>query len=451
MATVADEPTRARYPDETGSSSATACASSTRSTATGEPTILLLPTWAIVHSRAWKAQIPYLARHFRVVTFDGRGNGRSDRPRRRGLRRREFAADAVAVLDATGRDRAIVVALVRRAATSLHPRRASIRSGSRRWSASARPCRSAPTHRERGRVPVRRGARHRRGLGQVQPPLLAARLARLRSSSSSASASPSRTRRSRSRTRSAGRWRPTPRRIAHDADAAGRPGDRPRGADARAARSRCPVLVVHGHEDAIVEPARAGERAGRADRRRARHARGRRPRPARPRPGAGQPADPRVRRARRAAAPPARAVDARPRARRKRALYLSSPIGLGHARRDLAIADELRALHPDLQIDWLAQDPVTRGARGATASASTPPARTWPASPATSSRESAEHDLHCFQALRRMDEILVANFMVFDDLVERRALRPVDRRRGLGPRLLPAREPRAEARRLRAG
>ena len=31
--------------------------------------------------------------------------------------------------------------------------------------------------------------------------------------------------------------------------------------------------------------------------------------------------------------------------------------------------------------------------------------------------ESAEHDLHCFQALRRMDEILVANFMVFHDLV----------------------------------
>jgi hypothetical protein len=32
--------------------------------------------------------------------------------------------------------------------------------------------------------------------------------------------------------------------------------------------------------------------------------------------------------------------------------------------------------------------------------------------------ESAEHDLHCFQAWRRMDEILVSNFMVFHDLVE---------------------------------
>ncbi len=33
--------------------------------------------------------------------------------------------------------------------------------------------------------------------------------------------------------------------------------------------------------------------------------------------------------------------------------------------------------------------------------------------------ESGEHDLHAFQAVRRMDEILVNNFMVFDDLVER--------------------------------
>jgi hypothetical protein len=31
--------------------------------------------------------------------------------------------------------------------------------------------------------------------------------------------------------------------------------------------------------------------------------------------------------------------------------------------------------------------------------------------------ESAGHDLHCFQAFRRMDEILTANFMVFDDVV----------------------------------
>jgi pimeloyl-ACP methyl ester carboxylesterase len=74
-------------------------------------TILLPPTWEIVHSRSWKSQIPYLARHTRVVTFDPRGNGRSDRPEGfDAYRSRQFAADAVAVLDAAGVDRAVVVA-----------------------------------------------------------------------------------------------------------------------------------------------------------------------------------------------------------------------------------------------------------------------------------------------------------------------------------------------------
>ncbi len=106
----------------------------------------------------------------------------------------------------------------------------------------------------------------------------------------------------------------------------------------------------------------------------------------------------------------------RGKARRKRALYVSSPIGLGHAQRDIAIAAELRKLHPDLQIDWLAQHPVITvlEERGE---------RVHPASAHLASKsghiesESAEHDLHAFQAIRRMDEILLANFMVFHDLV----------------------------------
>ena len=81
-----------------------------------------------------------------------------------------------------------------------------------------------------------------------------------------------------------------------------------------------------------------------------------------------------------------------------------------------AIAEELRRLHPDLEIDWLAQHPVTKvlEARGE---------RVHPASAYLANEsghiesESAEHDLHCFQAIRRMDEILLANYMVFDDLV----------------------------------
>ena len=103
--------------------------------------------------------------------------------------------------------------------------------------------------------------------------------------------------------------------------------------------------------------------------------------------------------------------------RPKRALYLSSPIGLGHARRDLAIVNELRQLVPDLEIDWLAQDPVTRVLRAA--GETVHPASEWLASESGHiASEASGHDLHCFQALRRMDEILVANFMIFQEVVE---------------------------------
>src|SRR6266513_958083 len=74
------EPMRARYPDAEGYVERDGVRSFYEVYGDGEPTLLLLPTWSLVHSRFWKAQIPYLARHFRVVTFDGRGNGRSDRP-----------------------------------------------------------------------------------------------------------------------------------------------------------------------------------------------------------------------------------------------------------------------------------------------------------------------------------------------------------------------------------
>lgn len=78
----------------------------------GGPTILLLPTWTIIHKQFWKAQVPYLARHHRVVVFDGPGNGRSDRPTDpRAYDSVQQARNAVAVLDATDTDRAVVVAL----------------------------------------------------------------------------------------------------------------------------------------------------------------------------------------------------------------------------------------------------------------------------------------------------------------------------------------------------
>ena len=103
------EQSRARCPDEVGYVVRDGVRVFYEVYGTGGPTFLLLPTWSIIHSRQWKAQIPFLARE-RVVTFDGRGNGRSDRPTEsEAYDEREFALDAVAVLDATATDRAVVV------------------------------------------------------------------------------------------------------------------------------------------------------------------------------------------------------------------------------------------------------------------------------------------------------------------------------------------------------
>ena len=102
--------------------------------------------------------------------------------------------------------------------------------------------------------------------------------------------------------------------------------------------------------------------------------------------------------------------------RQRRALYISSPIGLGHAQRDVAIAAELRKLEPDLEIDWLAQSPVTNVLE-AHGERIHPLSAELASESAHITAESSEHDLNAFQAIRRMDEILVNNFMVFHDTV----------------------------------
>jgi pimeloyl-ACP methyl ester carboxylesterase len=76
----------------------------------GGPAVMFLPTWEIVHSRAWKFQVPYFARHGRAVTFDRRGSGRSDRPLDLDENDREATTkDALAVLDHVGAERVVVV------------------------------------------------------------------------------------------------------------------------------------------------------------------------------------------------------------------------------------------------------------------------------------------------------------------------------------------------------
>ncbi|MFE5411047.1 alpha/beta fold hydrolase [Microbacterium sp. NPDC056569] len=76
----------------------------------GSPTVYLLMPDVIVHSRAWKAQIPFLARSFRVVVSDPRGNGRSGRPESPDqLGDRLLLDDQWAVLDAVGAEQAVLV------------------------------------------------------------------------------------------------------------------------------------------------------------------------------------------------------------------------------------------------------------------------------------------------------------------------------------------------------
>jgi pimeloyl-ACP methyl ester carboxylesterase/predicted glycosyltransferase len=407
---IAGEQSRARYPDETGYVERDGVRVFWERYGDGEPTVLFLPTWSIVHSRGWKAQIPYFARHARVVTFDGRGNGRSDRPQRpEAYREEEFAADALAVMDATGTERAVLVSLSRGAERSLliaahHPDRVEgmvfigpalpLPPGAPRASAEREFVEPRDSYEGWGKFNSHYWLEHYEEF--------------LEFFFAQAFNEPHSTK----HREDAVCW-------ALETDAATLVATQlaPRLQDEAGVREltdriRCPVLVLHGRDDA-VRPHDSGaalatmtggalvslEGSGHSP-----HAR-----------------DPvKVNQlVRDFIRPRQRPTSAwtRAKARPRRALYISSPIGLGHAQRDVAIARELRALVPDLEIDWLAQDPVTRvlAAEGE---------RIHPGSGELANEsshiesESAEHDLHCFQAWRRMDEILVNNFMVFHDIVE---------------------------------
>ena len=403
----ATEQTRACYPDHEGYVEREGVRVFYEVYGTGPQTVLLLPTWSIVHSRHWKMQIAYLARHARVVTFDGRGNGKSDRPSDpEAYGQEEFAADALAVLDETATDDAVLVSLSLGAQWALllaaeHPERVEAAVFICPAVALAEPpeARAVVSSWDTELESDEGWARYNRhywlrdyrgflefffsqmftephstkpiedcvtwGLETTAETLVAAELA---------------------------------------------PGLDEERTRELAGRLRCPVLVIQGSDDAITGSARgialAEATGGRLTMLE----------------GSGH--GPHVRDPvkvnlllRDVVAPPGPARRwARGRTRPKRALYISSPIGLGHAQRDVAIADELRKLHPDLEIDWLAQHPVTQvlEARGE---------RIHPASALLANEshhiesECAEHDLHAFQAIRRMDEILLANFMLFHDVV----------------------------------
>jgi pimeloyl-ACP methyl ester carboxylesterase/predicted glycosyltransferase len=420
----APEQSRARYPDSEGFVERDGQRLFYEVYGEGEETVFLLPTWSLTHSRHWKMQIPYLARHFRVLTMDGLGNGRSDRcrdPRR--YASTEFARDCLAVMDATGTERAVMVSL----STGAQYQLALARIAPERVVGAAfiGPVFAyTPSHQWFMRIP---------GFSRIfRRPLRIPQLYRWWARFN------------------ADHWReeyaafvewlvsrvfPEPHSTKAIEDGVGwgletdpetliatildrQSGLRPLARPALRELARnldCPVLVVSGTRDKIMPPrdARAVARLSGGKLEMVKGA-GHFPHARKPvqfnltlrdfsEDAFGRqrtPRDPTVYR-----------PDGRP-----RALFVSSPIGLGHSQRDVAIARELRRLHPDLQIDWLAQDPVTRvlEAEGE---------RIHPASAhlANESKhiesESAEHDLHAFHAIRRMDEILAANFMVFHDVV----------------------------------
>ena len=408
-AAPAREQTRARYPDEEGYVERNGVHLFYEVYGTGDPTILLLPTWSIIHSRHWKAQIPYLARHARVVTFDGRGNGRSDRPTEvEAYAEREFAADALAVMDATGTERAVLVGLSAGVLWGVllaaeHPERVE----GAVFIAAAPPF---AQHLARSKTPFDEPLESYEGWAKFNRHYW---LENYRDFLEFFFGQVFTEPHSTKQIEDCVGWGldTTPEILALTSV-----GRELRDRDEFAGlcgRISCPVLVVHGTDDAVRPFVGAEELAdvtggtlvalegsGHCP-----HAR-----------------DPvRVNLLLRdfAAPPPAPARWTRGRRRGKRALYLSSPIGLGHARRDIAIARELRRLHPDVEIEWLAQHPVT-AALDAAGEYVHPASRALANESHHIESESAEHDLHCFQAWRRMDEILIANYMVFHDLVRDR-------------------------------
>jgi pimeloyl-ACP methyl ester carboxylesterase/predicted glycosyltransferase len=418
------EQSRARYPDHEGYAERDGQRLFYEVYGEGEQTVFLLPTWSLFHSRHWKMQIPYLARHFRVLVMDGLGNGRSDRcrdPRR--YASAEFARDCLAVMDATGTERAVMASLstgaqYQLALARIAPERvagaafigpvfpytpshlwfAGIRGFSRIFQ---RPLRIPQLYRWWARYNIVHWREEYPafvewfvsrafpephstkaiddGVGwglDTDPETLIATILDRQSGLRPL-------------------WRSTLRALAQNLD--------------------CPVLVVSGTRDKITPPrdARAltqltgGRLEVVAGAGHFLHAR----KPVRVNLAMRDFSEDAFGRSRTRRDPTVYRPDERP-----RALFISSPIGLGHAQRDVAIARELRSLQPDLQIDWLAQDPVTRvlSAEGE----SIHPASAHLANESKHiESESAEHDLHCFHALRRMDEILAANFMLFHDVV----------------------------------
>lgn len=379
----------------------------------GDTTILLLPTWSVLPSRFWKGQVATLARRHRVVTFDGRGAGASSAPvGSESYTHLEFADDIGAVLDATGTQRALLVALSCGATWGIqfaadHPDRTD---------GLVAICPAVPLaagHPERRVHPFDEPLDTDEGWAKYNRHYWQRDAAAYRDFLEFFFAQMFSEPHSSKQIEDCVDWGlGTAPSVLVDATT----GQRACGLESFRAvceRVSVPVLVIHGDHDRIRPHASGAALADATGGQLVTIGGG----------GHGpQSRDPIV--VNRLIEQFAATIrpDPRPRTwrraitRQKKALYVSSPIGLGHALRDATIADELRKLHPDLQIEWLAQHPVTKvlEQRGEHVH----PGSAWLASESAHVEDEAgEHDLHAFQAIRRMDEILVNNFSVFDQIV----------------------------------
>jgi pimeloyl-ACP methyl ester carboxylesterase/predicted glycosyltransferase len=376
---------------------------------TGPRTILFVPTWAIIHSRCWKAQIPYFSEHFRVIAFDPRGNGKSDRPEDPSAYSLDSViGDVIAVMDATQTESATLVGFsfssaVAFAVAADWPDRVDAVVSTGGWTPIVPPYpERAAAWEAKVESPEGWQKYNRQYWLRDYPDFLRFFFTKVHNE-------------------------PHSTKQQEDALAWGLDGDGAMLAmtlDSRAdgtypideamyARVKCPSLVMVGDADVVSPPEcsyRIAELTGGE---------------VHVRQGGGHAIHARypawfnvtvrdfLSRHLGTYAPSRKPQRQRP----KRALYLSSPIGLGHARRDLAVTRELRKLHPDLVVDWLAQDPVTRFL-AANGEALHPASRLLANESAHIEEEAGEHDLNAFQAIRNMDEILIKNFMVFQDVLD---------------------------------
>jgi len=381
----------------------------------GEPAgrpVLLLPTWQIVHMRQWKMQIPYLVRHgFRVVVYDAPGNGMAERTEDdRAFEFDRVVDQGIDLLDHFGIAKADVLGFSRGASygfnmAARYPERVSrlvvIGGGVDPTTAplTEDEIKAFWTQREtyegRGKFNAHFWLEHWRewlefffsnvynephstkgfddmmswGL-ETRPEILV-----------------------RTLFNPAIRSNVTATQVLE--------------------RVRCPVLMIHGTGDAVTPVERSMNTAK-----------------ARPdfelqlfegsghAPHGRDPVRTNLEIARFLGVPETRRWRRGLSRKTKRALFVSSPIGLGHALRDVAIAEELRRVVPGLEIDWLAQHPVTAVLERSGERVHPLSRELAGESKHIETEMGAEHDLRVFRAWRNMDEILLANFMVFHDAVK---------------------------------